>query len=155
VPKSLAFLHFRSLSFIVPCCSWRPCPSSFPFPLSFQLFLSFAEIAQEEDESKSGNVFVTDALLTHLMSCSRSVYPWDVVATYLPGGIIFLDAREAFKFEALSVNETAHVPPSDDDDEAGINSRGKLTEEATFLHQMFSQQVSQVISTPLSRWRHK
>ena len=81
------------------------------------------------------------------MTCSRSVLPWDIVITYLPGGIIFLDHRDAYKLEALTVNETAHVPPSEDEDEA-LNSREKLTEEATFLHQMFSQQV-RCAPTPL------
>jgi hypothetical protein len=95
------------------------------------------ELAQEED---AGNVYATDSVLAHIMTCSRSVLPWDIVITYLPGGIIFLDHRDAYKLEALTVNETAHVPPSEEEDEA-LNSREKLTEEATFLHQMFSQQV--------------
>ena len=96
------------------------------------------ELAQEED---AGNVYATDSVLAHIMTCSRSVLPWDIVITYLPGGIIFIDHRDAYKLEALTVSETSHIPPSEDDDET-LNSREKLTEEATYLHQMLSQQVS-------------
>ena len=40
-----------------------------------------------------GNVFATDAILAHLMSAARSVYPWDIVVQKLPDGKIFFDKR--------------------------------------------------------------
>ena len=49
-----------------------------------------AEMAQ----SGGGNVFVTDTVLAHLMACTRSANPWDIVITVLPGGVIFLGACE-------------------------------------------------------------
>ena len=43
-------------------------------------------------QDEAGNVFATDTILAHLMASPRTVFPWDIVATYLPGGIIFLGA---------------------------------------------------------------
>ena len=37
-----------------------------------------------------GNVFATDAILAHLMTCPRSVYPWDIVVQKLPTGALFV-----------------------------------------------------------------
>lgn len=37
-----------------------------------------------------GTVFATDAILAHLMTCPRSVYPWDIVVQKLPTGALFV-----------------------------------------------------------------
>ena len=91
-------------------------------------------------EEGAGNVYVTDAVLSHLMTSSRSVYPWDIVITYI-GGTIFLDVRSATSFDIHTVNENSHIPPSEDDDE-DINGRRQLGYEATIIHHDFTQQVS-------------
>lgn len=94
-----------------------------------------------EDLAKSGagNVFATDALLAQIMASPRSVFPWDIVITCLRGKIFF-DVRDAAEFEFLTVNETAHEPPNEEDSE-GINSQAKLSIEASMINQNFGQQV--------------
>lgn len=54
-----------------------------------------AERAPEEGQEKVV-VAVTDAVLTQLMASTRSVYPWDIVITYLGRGMVFMDARKPF-----------------------------------------------------------
>jgi translation initiation factor 3 subunit D len=104
-------------------------------------------------DGNSGNVFITDAILAHLMTCTRSVYPWDIVIQKLPGGTLFFDKRDNSQFDYLTVYETAHSPPtngnnnnnnnnnSKDDDPDGINTPERLGLEATIIHQNFSQQI--------------
>lgn len=91
----------------------------------------------------AGNVFATDAILAHLMTCPRSVYPWDVVVQKLPGsGALFFDKRDSSQFDYLTVNETANNPPTQaEDDKEGINAPERLSLEATMINQNFSQQV--------------
>ncbi len=95
-------------------------------------------ILEELAGAEAGNVFGTDAVLAHLMACTRSVTPWDIVATYA-GGTVFLDVRDAFEFELHSVNETSKEPPAEG--EPAINGRVALTLEATACHHNFTQQV--------------
>lgn len=83
-------------------------------------------------------VFATDVILSHLMVCTRSVYPWDIIITKV-GSKIFLDKRDG-QFNFLTVNETAAEPPVDDGRD-GNNSPSSLGREATFINQNFSQQV--------------
>jgi len=96
-----------------------------------------------------GNVFATDAILAHLMSAARSVYPWDIVVQKLPDGKIFFDKRDDSQFDFLTVSETSNDPPKKDDindDEAqpgkeNINTPERLSLEATTINQNFSQQI--------------
>jgi len=86
-------------------------------------------------------VYVTDAILSHLMTCTRSVYPWDLVIDKLPGGILFIDKRDNVQggLDFLTVWETAHNPPSPSDE--GVNNPERLGLEATVVNQNFSQQI--------------
>lgn len=93
------------------------------------------ELATED----AGNVFGTEAVLAHLMACTRSTMPWDIVATYVAGSI-FLDVRDEFEFELHSVNETSNMAPPEGDQDA-INGRVQLSLEATACHHNFTQQV--------------
>ena len=72
-------------------------------------FKSAAEdpLMEEFAQNDAGNVFVTDAVLSHLMACTRSIAPWDIVITVLPGGVMFLDARDALEFELHTVGACA------------------------------------------------
>mmetsp|Transcript_34461 Transcript_34461/g.50536 ORF Transcript_34461/g.50536 Transcript_34461/m.50536 type:complete len:585 (+) Transcript_34461:103-1857(+) len=89
----------------------------------------------------AGNVFATDAILAHLMTSPRSVYPWDIVVQKLPG-LLFFDKRDSSQFDYLTVNETANNPPSkSDDDPDGINTPERLSLEATMINQNFTQQI--------------
>jgi translation initiation factor 3 subunit D len=86
-----------------------------------------------------GQVFVTDAVLAHLMTCTRSVYPWDLVIQKLPGGTMFIDKRDNSQLDYLTVFETSYTPPNPSDE--GINSPERLGLEATMINQNFSQQI--------------
>eukprot|EP00117_Sycon_ciliatum_P016396 scpid89352/ scgid15843/ Eukaryotic translation initiation factor 3 subunit D; Eukaryotic translation initiation factor 3 subunit 7 len=88
--------------------------------------------------SSEGNVFATDAILACLMSCSRSVYSWDIIAQRV-GSKLFLDKRDSSQFDLLTVSETATEPPQDEG--SSINAPANLALEATFINQNFSQQV--------------
>lgn len=85
-----------------------------------------------------GNVFTTDSIISTLMCCKSSVYPWDIVVSKVVGKI-FLDKREGSNFELLTVSETSTDPPQDDDKH--INSPNNLALEATFINHNLSQQV--------------
>lgn len=100
-------------------------------------------VMQQFAQDDIGNVFATDMVLSHLMAASRSVFPWDVVVTVLPGGAIFLDVRDALEFSLHTVNETAPAPPPEQDSE-DINGHPQLAIEATAIHHNFTQQILSV-----------
>lgn len=58
-------------------------------------------------------MFATDAILAVLMSCPRSVYPFDVVANRV-GNMLFFDKRDGSGFDYVTVGETALNPPEED-----------------------------------------
>ena len=91
-----------------------------------------------------GTVFATDAILAHLMTCPRSVYPWDIVVQKLPTGALFFDKRDASQFDYLTVHESNPPPPParDNSTEAElVNSPERLSLEATMINQNFTQQI--------------
>ena len=67
-----------------------------------------------------GHVFVTDSILTTLMTLERSVYSFDIVIT-LVHNKFFFDKREARQpqVDLLTVNETA--PDAVPEDRGSIN----------------------------------
>lgn len=87
-----------------------------------------------------GNVFATDAIISHLMAASRSIYSWDIVIQKM-NGMIFLDKRDNSQFDYLTVSETANDPPQANDETEEINHPEKLSLEATMINQNFSQQI--------------
>jgi len=79
-----------------------------------------------------------------LMTCSRSVYPWDLVIQKTAGGLLFLDKRDNSQLDYLTVSETAYnapQPPKDGEDGDNINTPERLGLEATTINQNFSQQI--------------
>lgn len=92
-----------------------------------------------------GTVFATDAILAHLMTCPRSVYPWDIVVQKLPTGALFFDKRDASQFDYLTVHETSNTPPvpvrDSSSEEELINAPERLSLEATMINQNFTQQI--------------
>ena len=56
----------------------------------------------------TGNIFATDAILSHLMTSHRSIYSWDIVIEKTDG-LIYMDKRDNSAFDFLTVSETAHV----------------------------------------------
>ena len=117
-----------------------------PVPLKRMEHKEFYPVTTTDDpvleklaiDGNVGQVFVTDTILAHLMTCTRSVYPWDIVIQKLPGGTLFFDKRDNSQFDYLTVQETAYNPPTDDD---GINTPDRLGLEATMINQNFSQQI--------------
>ncbi|KAG7383763.1 Eukaryotic translation initiation factor 3 subunit D [Phytophthora boehmeriae] len=93
------------------------------------------ELAQQGDAT----VFATDAILSHLMACTRSVFPWDIVAQRV-NNMVFFDKRDESNFDLLSVNENASEPPNQEDPEH-MNHPDRLSLEATMINQNLSQQV--------------
>ena len=87
-----------------------------------------------------GNVFITDAILAHLMTCTRSVYPWDLVIQKLPNGTLFFDKRDNSVLDYLTVHETSYNPPTNDTSDP-MNTPERLGLEATSVHQNFTQQI--------------
>ena len=92
-----------------------------------------------------GTVFATDAILAHLMTCPRSVYPWDITVQKLPTGALFFDKRDASQFDYLTVHETSNSPPAPvrdgSNEEELVNSPERLSLEATMINQNFTQQI--------------
>ena len=97
-----------------------------------------------------GTVFATDSIMAHLMTCPRSVYPWDIVVQKLPNGALFFDKRDSSQFDYLTVHETSNTPPApisdrdannEDNAEALVNTPERLSLEATMINQNYSQQI--------------
>lgn len=86
--------------------------------------------------AKEGHVFATDSILATIMTCPRSYYSWDIIIQRV-GSRLFLDKRDDSDFDLLTVNETANDLPATD---GGSNSLNKLSLEATYINQNFSQQ---------------
>lgn len=117
-----------------------------PIPLKRMEHKEFYPVTAQDDpvleklavDGEAGHVYVTDAVLAHLMTCSRSVQPWDLVIQKLPGGTLFFDKRDGSAFDFLTVQETAYQPPTDT---TGVNTPERLGLEATVINQNFSQQI--------------
>lgn len=97
-------------------------------------------VMMEFAQKKVANVFVTDSILVVLMSVLRSAYAFDIIITKDAEGNIFLDKRDDFLFDYLSVNENSNEPPFDEA-ELPCNSVEPLHKEATTANYNFSQQV--------------
>jgi len=85
--------------------------------------------------TSKGNVFGTDAIISSLMCCTRSIHSWDIIVQRV-GKKIFFDKRDSSDFDLLSVYETTQEEMK----EEGINSPPSLAVEATYINQNFSQQ---------------
>lgn len=96
-------------------------------------------VIEELAQQGEATVFATDAILSHLMSCTRSVYPWDIVAQRV-NNMVFFDKRDESNFDLLTVNENASEPPNQEDPEH-MNHPDRLSLEATMINQNLSQQV--------------
>ena len=88
-------------------------------------------------EAKEGTVFATDAILSLLMSASKSVYSWDLLVRK-EGDVLVFDKRADSKIDYLSVNENHSEHLSDEKD--NINHADHLALEATVINHNFSQQ---------------
>lgn len=105
----------------------------------FNVTTSDDPIIRQLSMENRGTVFATDVILAHLMSCTKSVLPWDIIVTKV-GSKIFFDKRDGSNFDYFTVNETSVEPPVEDARDP-LNSASALMREATFINQNFSQQV--------------
>ncbi|GAA5892060.1 hypothetical protein JCM8208_001423 [Rhodotorula glutinis] len=96
-------------------------------------------IMQEYAAKDKARVFITDSILSMLMTAQRSVYPWDIVITR-DGDKLFIDKRDGGPFDYPSVNENAADPPLENDKDT-LNSPSALSLEATYINQNFAFQV--------------
>ena len=95
------------------------------------------------DSKVGGKVFATDSILSTLMCASRSELSRDIVCTKVgtgAGAMLFFDTRDESNIDYLTVNETAWEPPTDKHPES-IDSKSKLSLEATMINQNFTQQI--------------
>ncbi|GAA5903467.1 hypothetical protein JCM6882_006555 [Rhodosporidiobolus microsporus] len=96
-------------------------------------------VIQELAAKDKAQIFVTDSIISMLMTAQRSVYPWDIVLTR-EGDKLFFDKREGGPFDYPSVNENAADPPAENDKDA-LNAPAALSLEATYVNQNFAFQV--------------
>ncbi|PVU95096.1 hypothetical protein BB561_002051 [Smittium simulii] len=85
-------------------------------------------MSQIADENKA-KVFVTDAVLTTLMTSTRSIYPWEIFVTRV-GDKLYFDKRDNGPIDTLTVNENASDPPNEYSEKSNINSSSSLATEA-------------------------
>jgi len=85
-----------------------------------------------------GDVFVSDVVLTVMMTAPRSVYPWDIVVKKV-GDKLFIDRRSGSALENITNGETAPDPLQEDKE--NVNGIENVNAEATFVHQAFREQV--------------
>ena len=97
-------------------------------------------IIQRLASQGAGDVFMSDTLLTVLMTAPRSVYPWDILIVK-KAGILFFDCRPGSTLEYLTNGETA--PDAIHEDRDSINGVQQLCAEATGVNQAFREQVLQ------------
>jgi len=106
-------------------------------------------VIQKLAQTDAGNVFATDIILATLMSATRSVNSWDIIA-YRVGNKLFFDKRDTGGFsnpvDALWVGETATDPPPFEG--GGINNAKDLATEALYINQNFRRQVLKRNETP-------
>lgn len=98
-------------------------------------------ILQQMAADNVAQVFATDQVIAVLMACPRSVYSWDIIATKMEDGKIFLDKRTNSVVDYLTVNETANDPPTDEN--GTINNVASLSQEATLININFQQHLLQ------------
>ncbi|GAA6043996.1 hypothetical protein JCM8097_000182 [Rhodosporidiobolus ruineniae] len=96
-------------------------------------------VIQELAAKDRAQIFVTDTILSMIMTAQRSVNPWDIILTR-EGDKLFLDKREGGPFDYPSVNENAADPPAENEKDT-LNSPSALSLEATYVNQNFAFQV--------------
>ncbi|KAI9915517.1 hypothetical protein PsorP6_007281 [Peronosclerospora sorghi] len=96
-------------------------------------------VIEELAQQGEATVFATDAILSHLMASTRSVFPWDIVAQRV-NNMVFFDKRDESNFDLFSVNENASESPNQEDPDH-MNHPDRLSLEATMINQNLSQQV--------------
>ena len=95
-------------------------------------------VLQNISKTKAANIYASDLIISILMTCTDSVYPWDIVVEKKDSQL-FLSKREGSKIDFYSVGENELEPPSNDKE--SINSANALSREATMINQFLSRQI--------------
>jgi translation initiation factor 3 subunit D len=93
---------------------------------------------REEFRDKA-DVFITDKLLSVMMTMIFTSRPWHLKITKI-GNKIFFDKMYNSQLDLTTVNESADVPPPDVQDE-NINNFYNLSCEATLINEFLKEQV--------------
>ena len=92
-----------------------------------------------EDFKDKADVFITDKLLSVIMTMIFHSRPWHLKITKI-GDKIFFDKMYNSNLDLITVNESADVPPPETQDE-GINNFYNLSCEATLINEFLKEQV--------------
>jgi hypothetical protein len=113
----------------------------------FENFKFFGNLSTMEDEKmKNGtdiaNVFVTDKILSVLMTCVFNSRPWHLNISKV-GDSIFIDKMHNSDIDLITVNESAAINdiPTDDSDDKNIDSFKNLSIEATLINEFIKEQI--------------
>lgn len=88
--------------------------------------------ALSQSENK-GNIYITDRILSLIMSSPKSIYSWDVVITN-DNGVLYFDKRDGTIVDQYTVDETAKDPIDTED------STANLHHESFSINRAFQQQ---------------
>jgi translation initiation factor 3 subunit D len=132
---------YNSLNYKLTVKLEKPLERGYAAEMKFyHLSTSDDPVLLEFAKNKVANIYTTDSILAVLMSVLRSTYSFDIVVTKDADGNIFLDKRDDFLFDYLSVNENSNEPPADESDVL-CNNLESLHKEHTTTNINFSQQV--------------
>ena len=94
-------------------------------------------IMKELIASETSGVFITDIILTTIMTTLRSIYPWDILITKEDDKFIF-DKQPNSTLEMMTVNENAvEGLPEEEEREDSINGQRELAKEALRITKAF------------------
>ena len=97
--------------------------------------------------AKEADVFITDSILSTIMTQTRSIYPWDIIIKKTENGIVF-DKRNNSTLEMYSLNENADL---DEEDETKEIIKETST-QAALVNKLFQQKV--LIGDPTNYEEH-
>lgn len=109
----------------------------------YDKFKFFGNISTLEDEkmktaTEFANVFVTDKILSVIMTCVYNSRPWHLKITKV-GESIFIDKMANSEIDLVTVNESDNSPQDEDDKQ--IDSFKNLAIEATLINEFIKEQV--------------
>lgn len=92
------------------------------------------EVIETLAAQNTGQVYATDDVVAQLVSCSRSMYPWDILVRKVNGKLFFYKRDNSINMK--TVNETTRDPPNPEEKDTEL-----LINEATTVNQYFSQHI--------------
>lgn len=110
----------------------------------------FGNITTLEDEmlktADFANVFVTEKILSVIMTCVYNSHPWHLKIRKVANNI-YIDKMENSEIDLVTVNESDNTPS--DDDDRNINGYKSLAIEATLINEFIKEQMVDLKSKPL------